>query len=42
MRAALRRQHVGMRRPDRTDILLTIGLVAALVAGAVLTIVSWF
>jgi len=31
-----------MKRPDRTDVMLTIGTVIALLASVVLTVASWF
>jgi hypothetical protein len=31
-----------MKRPDRTDVMLAVGTVVALLASVVLTVASWF
>jgi hypothetical protein len=42
MRTAFACQPGRMKRPDRTDVMLAIGTVVALLASVALTVASWF
>jgi hypothetical protein len=42
MRTAFACQLGRMKRPDRTDVMLAVGTVIALLTGVVLTVAGWF